>query len=111
MSFEWIKESIDLKLEERKPGCFVIIIKAARNKIWEQFKNHYRKRADGDIKLIVKGRSWYYFLAASFQKPNLSIDSDIYCYHNCLQGSLIIQEHLLTKEKASRKYSLLALER
>ena len=69
------------------------------------------RRADGDFKPIVKGRSWYYFVAASFQKPNLSIDSDICCYHNCLQGSLIIQEHLLTKEKASRKYGLLALER
>lgn len=36
-------ERIDLKLEERKPGCFVIIIKAARNTVWVQVKNSDRQ--------------------------------------------------------------------
>lgn len=100
VSFERINEWIDLKLEERKPGCFVIIIKAARNTVWVQVKNSDRQeRQIETLSWHVKGRNWYYFFAASFQKPNLSIDCDICCCHNSLQRSLIIRKHLLTKEK------------
>lgn len=68
MNFEWINKWIDLKLEmeERKPECIVIIIKAA-----EQFKNHYKQeKLMKTLYPCMKGRIWYYFSAAAFQKPN-----------------------------------------
>lgn len=55
VSFEWIKRINRSEIRRKETRLLVIMLKAARNKIWEQFKNHYRKRADGDIKLIVKG--------------------------------------------------------
>lgn len=63
----------EIRNGRKETRCFVII-KAARNTVWEQFKNDYREGKQMEtLRPHVKGRSWYYFSAASFQKPTLSI--------------------------------------